>query len=238
MRNSILAIGIIIVLMGCAGKSKKTRDEIIQENIFNDSLRICKYVREEMQEQLLRGNIYWFKDFNNFVHAEEYLNINYGIVLFPINKRYHCAIKMLDSIIAQKYGNEFYQNIEKEILVRYKDIPDHLNIDKCYYFAEESPEYPGGIDSLYSDIYRKIPFMTCQNIDLRYGSTIIINFVIETDGEIKRAKVFQKLCPDIDNKVIEVIKNLPKKWKPAIFEKKRVPYLMNLNIDWNNKVNE
>jgi hypothetical protein len=232
MKIKVIYTLIVLLFFGCTPKAQKTRNEKAKENSYIDSIRICKLVVNEMTEQMKRGNLFWFKDFDNIVRAQEYLMDNYNILLYPEGRRYHCAQLYMEPIISQKYGKDFFERTEKEISLIYKDIPDIQNIDKNYYYAEVLPEYTGGTDSLYSDIYKMIPNLLCKKINLEFGAEIIIKFIIDINGKVKNVKVYQKLCVEMDNLVINAIYNLPKKWKPAIYEGKKVPYIVTLSIDW------
>jgi hypothetical protein len=226
---------IIAIFIGCQQNYERTREKTLREKLQKDSLEFCNYVKFEMLEQLERGNLFWFKDFDDFIHAREYLNDSFGIVLLPIFEIYHCATGLLDTIITKKYGEGFYEIVEKQISDKYRGIPEHLTIDKYYTYAEKFPEYPGDIDSLQSYLFRKVPDISRCNIDLKYGGRMLVSFVIQTDGSLQKAKVVEKLCPEIDSIVVNLLYHLPNTWSPAVHENIKVPFLMTLYLEFKNR---
>jgi len=70
-----------------------------------------------------------------------------------------------------------------------------------------------------------------SNINNEFGNEVIVNFIIDIDGSVKNPRIVKKLCPQVNEEIIKVIKTL-KRWTPAVLEDKRIPFLMTLSIDW------
>lgn len=84
--------------------------------------------------------------------------------------------------------------------------------DSTSSFVEQMPEFPGGNDSLmqYMKNELKYPNVGEKNIN----GTVIVEFIIEKDGQVSNAKVLQSVYPEFDAEAIRVISSLPK-WIPG-----------------------
>jgi hypothetical protein len=207
------------------------RTLVINERVREDSLNKCIIAKKEALELLNRGNLILYRNIDDYLHAKEYFLKKYDIVLLPETKTRNCIQEVMDSVIFSKWGKDIVSIASKDISEIYKTIPKNQYSNGVYSYAEIMPEYPGGIDSLYCDIYSLVSSFKVCKINYEFGNELIVNFIIDVDGNIKDPTVIMKLCPEIDKKIIEVIKTL-KKWSPAIFENKKVPFLMTLSIDW------
>lgn len=237
VNNGIYYLFILFVFSMCFScsnnKGYTSREEQeIYTRIQNDSIKKCEDKKKEAFEQIKRGNLILYRNFDDYVHASEYFYNKYDIILMPVNNWNVCAQQIMDSVIFQKFGKNILLIADDEIRNIYNGINDNLTINNYYAFAEELPEYPGGIDSLYSDIYKKVPKIDSCSIDAYFSREIKIKFVIDIYGNIKEVKVIQKLCPKIDKKIVLALLELKKKWKPAVHDEKKVPYQMTLSIDW------
>ena len=110
------------------------------------------------------------------------------------------------------------------------DVPDFGEIDVTddyegfietddYYekppmlFVEEMPEFPGGMDSLYAFLARKIQYPPIAK-DNGITGTVLVEFVVEEDGRVTNAKVKVPLFPECDKEAVRGVMSMPK-WKPG-----------------------
>lgn len=77
--------------------------------------------------------------------------------------------------------------------------------------VEQMPEFPGGIDSLFSFLKSEIRL---PNPDDYLQCRVICRFVVEKDGSIGQIEVLRKVTPWFDNEAIRVIRSMPK-WIPG-----------------------
>jgi hypothetical protein len=217
------------------GRIDNKRELNIKERIQEDSINKCEIVKSEALEQINRGNIILYRNFDNYIHAQEFFLNKYEIILLPEIATKKCAQKIMDSIIFKKFGEDILLIANKELSEIYKTTPDNQYINGINSYAEKLPEYPGGIDSLYCDIYNSVNSIKICKINYEFGNEIIVNFIVNIEGNIMNPKVVMKLCPEIDEQIINTLRKMKKKWSPAINGGKEVPYIMTLHIDWKEK---
>ena len=124
---------------------------------------------------------------------------------------------------------EILQIVEDGLCVS-TDVPDFGEIDVTddyegfietddYYekppmlFVEEMPEFPGGMDSLYAFLARKIQYPPIAK-DNGITGTVLVEFVVEEDGRVTNAKVKVPLFPECDKEAVRGVMSMPK-WKPG-----------------------
>jgi len=124
---------------------------------------------------------------------------------------------------------EILQIVEDGLCVS-TDVPDFGEIDVTddyegfietddYYekppmlFVEEMPEFPGGMDSLYAFLARKIQYPPIAK-DNGITGTVLVEFVVEEDGRVTNAKVKVPLFPECDKEAVRAVMSMPK-WKPG-----------------------
>lgn len=106
-------------------------------------------------------------------------------------------------------------------------VEDIQKVPKKYYDKEESldepdaplryaeimPEFPGGLDSLYSFLQKELDYPKIA-IDNGIQGTVLVEFVVERNGRISHAKVLVSLFPDCDVEALRCVMSMPK-WKPG-----------------------
>ena len=76
-----------------------------------------------------------------------------------------------------------------------------------------APEFPGGLDSLYSFIRQNLQWPIVPG---DWNGTVLVEFVVEVDGSITNPRVKVSLYKDFDEEAIRVIKLMPKWiWDPS-----------------------
>ena len=79
--------------------------------------------------------------------------------------------------------------------------------------VEEYPEFPGGADSLQAFLAREIQYPPVAKNNGITG-TVLVEFVVEKDGQVTNAKVKVPLFHECDKEAVLVVMSMPK-WKPG-----------------------
>lgn len=77
----------------------------------------------------------------------------------------------------------------------------------------ELPEFPGGIDSLQAFLAKEIQYPQVAR-DYGITGTVLVEFVVEKDGQVTNAKVKVPLFPECDKEAVRGVMSMPK-WKPG-----------------------
>jgi len=99
-------------------------------------------------------------------------------------------------------------------------VTDSMSITKV-------PEFPGGPVALNQYVMKKFRYPS----DLKpvvFG-TIVVNFVVNTEGKVIKASVAEGVHPFLDMEAVKVIKSLPK-WSPGMQGDKPVNIKMSIPI--------
>ncbi|MCA6361988.1 MAG: energy transducer TonB [Bacteroidetes bacterium] len=75
------------------------------------------------------------------------------------------------------------------------------------------PEFPGGQDSLFAYLSRAIHYPKIA--DTTISGTVIIEFTLDTTGNVIDAKVFRSLHPAFDSVALQAIRQMPRWDVPA-----------------------
>lgn len=92
-----------------------------------------------------------------------------------------------------------------------KSFSDTLSGKPPVMFAEEMPEFPGGPDSQNAFLRQNLKWPIGYEC---WSGTVLVEFIVETDGSITNPRVEVSLYKDFDEEAIRVVKLMPK-WKPA-----------------------
>ena len=80
--------------------------------------------------------------------------------------------------------------------------------------VEEMPEFPGGMGECLKFLGKNIKYpVEAQKAGVQ--GKVIVQFVVEKDGNIANPKVVRSIDPDLDGEAIRVISIMPK-WKPGM----------------------
>ena len=93
-----------------------------------------------------------------------------------------------------------------------------------------NPEYKGGDIALMTFLQENLQYPTKA---LRKGveGTIIVSFIVNTEGALEDIKIFRGIDPDCDKEAIRVISKL-RKWEPGIVDGKKMPMEYKLPISF------
>jgi periplasmic protein TonB len=75
--------------------------------------------------------------------------------------------------------------------------------------VEQMPDFPGGIEALYSYLGKNIRFPQSA-IENGISGRVFLQFVVERDGSVSNVKVMRSLDKDCDAEAVRVVKRLPK----------------------------
>jgi len=98
-------------------------------------------------------------------------------------------------------------------------------------FADQMPEFPGGMDSLYAIIKREMNYPKNAKNNYIQG-TVLVEFSITEDGSVDRAVIKVSAHPLIDEEALRIVRSLPK-WIPAKVNGKPVAVWYTLPVSFN-----
>jgi protein TonB len=91
------------------------------------------------------------------------------------------------------------------------NVPDSEESLNTTVTVDKLPEFPGGLNALYTFIGDKF-----ENLEVEETVTVHLSFVVEKDGSMTDIKVLRSATPSVDREAIRVLKSIRKKWKPGI----------------------
>lgn len=87
------------------------------------------------------------------------------------------------------------------------------NDDLLIMYIEDSPVFPGGMDSLPTYIMNSMVYPEQARKEGIQGR-VIVQFIIETDGSVSSAQVLKTVHPSLDAEALRIVTGMPK-WTPA-----------------------
>lgn len=94
--------------------------------------------------------------------------------------------------------------------------------------ADKQPRYPGGETALYADLDNLIIYPEIA-IDGQEEGTVLVGFIVDSDGSITDVKVVRGRSPALDREAVRVVKRL-KRWEPGQYDGHPVPVRFHLPI--------
>ncbi|MFM2290378.1 MAG: hypothetical protein RIS29_191 [Bacteroidota bacterium] len=187
---------------------------------IRDSLVIVKY-KVQVYKNIELGNILVYPNnsrFNNRRLLDEFVFKKYGYyinhAIFSMNDKESYAKTIMDSVIFEKYGKDFYNKLLREYNNIEKDIPENKSLDGYYIVVdhdytdnEKTKEYILGI-------LKKRKLIPIQQ-NVNYPRKLIIDFVVTKTGDLTKTRILLKFNSKIDSIVVDNLNNLPFKWKPG-----------------------
>lgn len=161
-----------------------------------------------------RANVDFKKSDFSF-HSEEMLPVEdtYFYVLsnyFNINwcftdslNYYKCYDSIMIDLLKVKYGKDF--------LKRARVITDSLNNTKNW---RKDVKFPGGYSELFKFISSHLIGQSIKVDSVFTNTRLFVQFEIDSTGKVRNPKVLRGINQEIDNKVLEVLKQMPD-WEPA-----------------------
>ena len=93
---------------------------------------------------------------------------------------------------------------------------DKKNNETIFTTTEVMPEFPGGMEALYTFITQEIVYPQDAR-EHGVTGTVLVQFVIEKDGSVSNAETVVPLYPSIDRESVRTIMAMPK-WNPGMSE--------------------
>lgn len=91
---------------------------------------------------------------------------------------------------------------------------------EIFRFATQAPEFPGGVQALVNMLAQNAVYPEyCRARKIK--GTVLIEFVVEADGQVSHVKVKLSCFPLLDNEALRVVSKQPR-WEPGILDGKPV----------------
>ena len=91
--------------------------------------------------------------------------------------------------------------------------PLDVSSDQEFIVVEEMPEFPGGMSAAMDYLSKNVKYPK-EAYDKGIQGRVIVQYVVEKDGDISNVKVVRSIDPLLDAEAVRVIKSMPK-WKPG-----------------------
>jgi len=106
------------------------------------------------------------------------------------------------------------QTLQEVVVVGYGGGEEASDEVPVFRVVEEMPEFPGGMGECLKFLGKNIKYpVEAQKAGVQ--GKVIVQFVVEKDGNIANPKVVRSIDPDLDGEAIRVISIMPK-WKPGM----------------------
>jgi TonB family protein len=105
------------------------------------------------------------------------------------------------------------------------NVPDSEESLNTTVTVDKLPEFPGGLNALYTFIGDKF-----ENLEVEETVTVLLSFVVEKDGSMTDIKVLRSATLSVDREAIRVLKSIRTKWKPGIKNEQSVRTLYKIPI--------
>lgn|GEM_PF-920601 len=97
---------------------------------------------------------------------------------------------------------------------------------------EVSPEYPGGLKAFQEYISKQARYPLASQLRGRYSGKVTVSFVIDTAGQVTKAKVIKGIDKYYDKEVLRVLTSSPK-WTPGTVRGKKVKVRFKMPVNFN-----
>ena len=93
------------------------------------------------------------------------------------------------------------------------EIVEEPKVEEIFTVVEKMPEFPGGLEALFTFINSNINYPHSAKIKNIQG-TVFVQFVVEKNGAISNPKVIRSLDDDCDKEALRVVRLMPN-WTPG-----------------------
>ncbi len=97
-------------------------------------------------------------------------------------------------------------------------------------FVETMPEYPGGQEAMYTYLNKNIKYPK-TDIEKGVSGKVIVQFLIDTSGNVTDSKVIKSVSSTIDAEALRVINCMPQ-WKPGTQQGKAVKVKFTMPVNF------
>ncbi|MBK5285957.1 MAG: energy transducer TonB [Bacteroidia bacterium] len=88
-----------------------------------------------------------------------------------------------------------------------------LKVDSIFFVADVMPQFPGGEKSMLEHLIKNIHYPVTAR-DKKVQGRVYVQFIIDRDGKVSRAKVIRGIGGGCDEEALRVVKGMPK-WIPG-----------------------
>jgi periplasmic protein TonB len=127
--------------------------------------------------------------------------------------------KMQKEVVEQKaaIGSVDYNKGTDDVSAPIAVVAENSKIvednDAPFYSVEQMPQYPGGEKEMLKFIYENLKYPVVAQ-EMGVSGTVIINFVIDREGQITNIKVTRSIGSGCDEEAIRVLEKMPH-WTPG-----------------------
>lgn len=199
--------------------------------------KTCNDLKNVNADSQYKGTVYLICDSIDFydrILQEYMLHEKYNLLMRePVNRLdTMCLRAFYDSVVINKYHKtrkEIITEINNQISA-FEDVVGKYQVKKgVYYIADVYPKYPGGWTSLFFIVNS---LKDSLGKGLNGNGRVMFYFTIDTTGSVNDVEIYEHLNRKADSLSSLIMKHLPDKWAPAIFNGKKVNYWMQYAIDW------
>lgn len=102
-----------------------------------------------------------------------------------------------------------------------------IDPDLEYFQYDKRAQFPGGIKALYSFLKENLYYPEAMNRGIK--GSVIVQFMVDTDGWVSNVKVFKSVDPLLDAEAVRVAQLMPR-WIPAEKDGKTVRSIFRLPV--------
>ena len=95
-----------------------------------------------------------------------------------------------------------------------QEAETEVETDEIETVFDTAPEFPGGMQALYTFISQKVVY-PADAVEQEIQGKVMVQFVVDREGNVKDAVIKQSVSPSLDKEALRVVKSMPK-WKPGI----------------------
>lgn len=154
-------------------------------------------------------------------------NQNITDTIIQVKKENNKLVKYSTSILVVNLGL-----IEKKNTIdnkEWKTKSYELGLD-AQIFAEVMPVFRSGQNDFLKYLMENVKYSDLDRLEIT-NTKLVIQFIIDENGEITMTRILRSINPIFDGRVIEVMNNMPK-WKPAMHNGKAIPLKMTYPINF------
>jgi hypothetical protein len=211
---------------------RKLAMDSIATVIYDHRVDSCELImcRENIRINNLKGKYKFSLDYDGIYYANEFSISHYGVQVGWDTTTNDPKRIMMDSAIFARYGRNFYKMIERKgdsIEKARKKVGGFLHLDGSQQDTKEGLTYNIKDKEKLSayilrELHRAFPHTLMQ--PPCHPLCLWINILIRKDGTTGCVWFIDRLTPEINNKVVELIEHYPYKWTPGILNGKPVDF--------------
>jgi protein TonB len=137
--------------------------------------------------------------------------------LAPLPQQQEAVINVVENFIQVNaefdFSTNFNENEAVPVYVPIDIVETEVDNTPPVRFAEKQPEFPGGMEKFYEMLRNELQYPETARAAGMQG-TVVVEFVVEKNGNITSPKIIHSLFPDCDKEAVRALLKLPK-WKPA-----------------------